>query len=52
MKKRTVEQTYPTKRAREIADAVVDAMSNDATMLEHIVAWEEAYFAAGGEFRG
>jgi hypothetical protein len=46
--KLTVEQMYPTKAAREIADAVVDGMSNDESMIAHIIAWEEAYFDAGG----
>lgn len=45
---KSVEQMYPDKRARNIADAVVDAMSNDRPMLEFILAWEEAYLAAGG----
>lgn len=46
--KRSIEYTYPNKKAREIADELVDGMSNDSTMQEYIVAWEEAYFAAGG----
>lgn len=50
-KKRSIEYTYPNKKAREFADELVDGMSNEASMQEYIVAWEEAYFAAGGEIQ-
>ncbi len=48
MAKLSCEQMYPTKKARDIADSVVDGMPLDATMLSYIVAWEEAYLKAGG----
>jgi hypothetical protein len=45
---RTVEQMYPDRRARKVADESIDGLPLDATMLEYIVAWEAAYLAAGG----
>ncbi len=48
MGKQSFEQRYPTKKAREIADKVVDELPLSASMLEHIVKWEEAYLKAGG----
>lgn len=46
-----IESRYPTQRARMIADAVVDGMGLEEPMLNYIIAWEEAYFNAGGVFR-
>lgn len=46
---KTVEQRYPDARARRVADAVVDGMSLDETMLAYIIAYENAYLAAGGK---
>ncbi len=51
MAKRTIESVYPDRRAREIADEVTDGMSLDDTMLAYLIAWEEAYFGAGGRVR-
>lgn len=51
MAKRTIENMYPDRRAREIADEVTEGMSLDDTMLQYIVAWEEAYLGAGGRVR-
>jgi len=47
-RRRSLEYTYPDKKARERADEAVDHLPLDATMMEHIVLWEEVYFAAGG----
>ena len=44
----TFEKRYPTKRAREAADAVIDAMPNDLPMTAFLDAWLAAYRAAGG----
>lgn len=46
--RKTIEAMYPTKRARDAADQVIDGMSLEASMLTYMVAWEEAYVAAGG----
>ncbi len=40
---------YPTKKAREAADEVVESLPLSATMLEHIVKWEETYLEHGGK---
>jgi hypothetical protein len=45
---RSFEATYPTKRAREAADAVIDALPLEASMAEHLRLWELTYLEAGG----
>jgi len=50
-RRRTVEEIYVTKRARELADATVDKLSNSESMDEHIRVWEQTYLAAGGIVR-
>lgn len=49
-RKLTLEQRFPTQRAREIADRTTDEISADAPMTTFIDRWLEAYFAAGGLF--
>lgn len=41
------ERRFPTKRAREAADAAIDAMASDS-IRETVDAWLAAYKAAGG----
>ncbi len=48
MNRRSIEQVYPTKKAREVADKAVDDLPLDATMLEYIALWEEVYVESGG----
>lgn len=48
MKKLTVEQRYPTKKARELADEAIDALSESDSMTLYIDTWLAAYKAAGG----
>lgn len=43
-----VRRRYPTQRAREAADAAIDALPDAATMAAHIDEWIGAYLAAGG----
>lgn len=48
-RRRSIEQVYPDRRAREAADKAVDDLSLDATMLMYIILWEETYLANGGK---
>lgn len=45
------EATYPTRRAREVADAAFDALPLSTTLAEAIRAWEWNYLEAGGVVR-
>lgn len=46
----TMEQVYPTKKARDAADKMFDALRDlDMSLIDAIKIWEEAYFAAGGK---
>jgi len=42
------EAMYPTRAARELADAATDALSESEPMTKYIDVWLEAYFGAGG----
>lgn len=44
----TVEQRWPTKRARDVADAAIDALPETEPMTTYIDVWLAAYLAAGG----
>lgn len=44
----TLERLYPTKRARDIADAAVDKLDIYAPLAEHVRTWEWTYLDAGG----
>ncbi len=44
----SVEQRYLTKRARELADAAIDALPETEPMTTYIDVWLETYRAAGG----
>ena len=44
----TVEQRFPTKHARELADKAVDDLPESAAMTVFIDTWLAAYRAAGG----
>lgn len=48
MKSWSVEQRYPTKKAREAADAAVDALDEREPMTVYIDTWLETYRANGG----
>lgn len=50
-KKLTVEQRFPTKRARDIADAAIDRLPATDRMDVYIETWLQTYFANGGEER-
>jgi len=45
---RSVEQRFPTRRARDLADAAIDALCPTAPMTEYIDVWLATYKAAGG----
>lgn len=47
-KQRSFESVYPTKHAREKADAVFDRLDLDTPIGECIRRWELAYLEAGG----
>lgn len=49
MKKRpeSVEARFPTKTAREAADAAIDALSMSTPMSEYIDTWFQTYRTAG-----
>ena len=44
----TVEQRFPTKHARELADKAIDDLAEDAAMTVYIDTWLAVYRAAGG----
>jgi len=44
----SVEQRFPTKKAREAADAAIDALSETEPMTVYIDRWLETYRAHGG----
>lgn len=44
----TVEQRFPTKHARDEADAAIDALEENEPMSRYIDTWLAAYRAAGG----
>jgi hypothetical protein len=54
MKKKQLsfEARYPTKRAREIADAVFDKLPLETQLGECCRAWEWAYLNANGIVKG
>lgn len=43
-----LEQRFPTRAARDAADAAIDALPATAPMTEYLDAWLAAYRAAGG----
>lgn len=47
----TFESLYPTRHARERADAAVDRLSIHAPLAEHIRVWEQTYLEHGGVVR-
>ena len=44
----TVEQRFPTKRARDAADVAIDALPETAPMTEYVDTWLRVYREAGG----
>jgi hypothetical protein len=48
MSKWTLEQRFPTKVAREKADAAIDALTESEPMTTYIDTWLATYRAAGG----
>jgi len=48
VKWKSVEQRFPTKRARELADAAIDKLPLDAPMSRFVDEWLQTYEAAGG----
>ena len=46
-----VADIYLDKKAREVADAVIDDLSDSLPMSEYIRRWELAYLDAGGKIR-
>jgi len=44
----TVEQRYPTRAAREVADRAIDDLPENVPMTAYIDTWLAAYTAAGG----
>lgn len=48
MKPWTLEERFPTKTAREKADAAIDALPVSAPMTEYIDTWLRVYREAGG----
>lgn len=50
-KRLEVADIYPDKKAREVADAVIEALSSNETMGEYVRLWELAYMEAGGKIR-
>lgn len=48
MKRPTVEQRWPTKRARDLADEAIDRLAESEPMHVYIDTWLAAYRAAGG----
>lgn len=47
-KEMSIEERFPTKRARELADAAVDALPLTTPIGECMDLWRMAYKAAGG----
>ena len=45
---KSVEARWPTKRARELADAAIDALPETAPMTEYIDTWLATYKQHGG----
>lgn len=48
MKQWPVEQRYPTKRARDLADQAIDRLPESAPMTAYIDTWLQVYRNAGG----
>lgn len=48
MKQWSVEQRFPTKKAREAADAAIDHLPETEPMTEYIDVWLLTYRANGG----
>ena len=48
MSKWTVEQRFPTRTARELADKAIDALPESEPMTAYIDTWLATYRAAGG----
>lgn len=46
------EARYPTRAARDRADAAVDALSIHLPLSEHVRVWELTYLEHGGIVRG
>lgn len=44
----TVEQRYPTRRARDFADAEIEKLAEDDPMWKYIDVWLASYRVAGG----
>lgn len=44
----SVEQRWPTKKAREAADEAIEALGQDETMATYVDTWLSVYFANGG----
>lgn len=47
-KRLTFEQRYPTKRARDLADAAIDKLPESEPMSAFIDTWFATYKASGG----
>jgi hypothetical protein len=48
LRRLTMEQRFPTKTARERADAATDELSTKEPMYVFVDCWIAAYFEAGG----
>ena len=44
----TVEERFPTKKARDAADETIDVLPVDEPMTTYLDVWLETYRAAGG----
>lgn len=47
-KERTVEEVFPTARARQTADEAIDKLDPKESMTKFLDTWHAAYVAAGG----
>lgn len=50
-KRLEVADIYPDKKAREIADELIEKLSEKETLGESMRVWELAYMEAGGKIR-